>query len=81
MPRFGHEHSAGGKLAGESRNHQKRDVKGSCNLSGMKGTSAAKRYHDEIARIVATLDGHLTYCQRHVHHRNLDDRAGSLGFR
>src|SRR6267142_1975894 len=81
VPRFGQEHSAGGKLRGKIRNHQERDVKGACNLGSMKGPCAAEPYHDEIARIVATFDGHLTHRQRHVHHRNFDDGAGSLRFR
>ena len=81
VPWLGHEHSGGGKLRWKIRNHHERDVKGSSNLGSMKGAGAAKRDHDEIARIVATFDRHLTHRQRHVHDRNLDDGAGSLGFR
>ena len=81
MTRLGHEHAAGGKLPWKIRNHQKRDVQGSCDLSRMKRTRATKTHHDEIARIVAAFDRHLTHRQRHVHHRNLDDGARGLGFR
>src|SRR5207244_3372335 len=58
---FSHEHSTGGKLSGKVRNHHQRDVKGSCNLSHVKGTGAAESDHDEVARIVPTFDGHLTH--------------------
>src|SRR5262245_47071665 len=41
VPRLGQQHSAGRKLTGKIRDHYKRNMQGSCNLSRMKRTSAA----------------------------------------